>query len=203
MGSNGTARPGEAPVVVMPPGHDLDGKIPDLDAVIRKAFYEVLSSTGNAALACRVTGIASRTFSRWRARGRQDTEGKYFSFAGFIDRALAEWERRQIAVIVDAAQDWTSEEEWAEQWTNAAGKTSSKVVKKRIRKKGDWRAALVLLERRFRARWGPKSDIKIEGRLDMVDVLTQLRDEAEKADGERSRKLLTGGPGSSSDVQKD
>ena len=187
-GTNGNGKTGgngqkALPPDVLPPGHDREGAIPDLDAAIRKAFFATLADSGNVTLACRVVGIHRSTYYRWKAQGEKDRAGKFYSFAQTVTRGLAEWERRQIAIIDKAAEDYTAEEDWAEQWTKGEGaqaETRSKVVKKRHKKKGDWRAAAWRLERRFPKRYGEKREVEVKGRLDLVDVLTQLRDEAEE-----------------------
>lgn len=173
---NGNGKPKSPP----PPGphEDGDGKIPDIDSALRKVFFDVLKETGNKTLAYKAAGISKRTFYRWMQQGERDTEGRYYSFRQAVERGMAAWEQAQVEKIVRAAQDYTAEIDEAEQWTRG-DETRSKIVKRKHRKKGDWRAAAWMLERKFPRRYGQKNQVAIEGRLDLVDVLTQLRDEAE------------------------
>jgi len=196
-GGNGHARPPAGDVPPSPPGpdDDADGQIPDLDKSIRQAFFKVLAETNDVTVACDVVGFHKSTFYRWIKKGEAATEGKYFSFARMVVRARAEWERRQVAAIEAAGADYEAEEDWAEQWTKGEGKdaeTRSKVVKKRRKKKGDWRARAFLLERKMPEKYGPKQKVEVEGNLSIVDVLTALRDEQEKDRDDRLGTLSTG-----------
>ena len=169
---------------VFPPGHDADGRIPDIDAALRKAFFDVLAETGNVRLACRTVGIHHSTFYRWKKEGERLGRGRYYSFAQAADRGMAEWERRQVARITRAAAPTTELEEWDETWRSKKdGVEGSKTVRKKKRKRGDWGAAAWLLERRFPERYGRRQHVDVEGKLSLVDVLTDLRDEKEARAG--------------------
>lgn len=81
----------------------------------------------NVAIAA--AGVGRQTFHDWIKRGESTklADAPFAEFRSRVEKARAEGEARNVAVIAKAAQD------------------------------GDWRAALALLEREFPDRWGPVS----------------------------------------------
>jgi len=78
-------------------------------------------------VAISAAGISRATFGTWMQRGtsKRASDAPYVDLRKRVETARAEGEVRMVTVIARAAQN------------------------------GDWRAALVLLEREFPERWGP------------------------------------------------
>jgi len=163
-----------------PKGFDADGKIPAIEEALAAAFFEVLADTGNIRLACRTVGIHHSTYYRWKKEGERQGFGKYFKFAQAADRGMAEWERRRVAEVRRAALPFTETDEWEDTWTGKDGVTKTRKVRKKKRRRGAWGAAAWLLERRFPETYGRRDHVELEGKLTLVDVLTDLRDDLER-----------------------
>jgi len=95
-------------------------------------------------------GVARSTFNEWMQRGHESKSGIFRDLADAVDKALADCEARNVAMIEKAA---------------AAG---------------DWKAAGWFLERMFPTRWGRREHHQIDAnvsttmKVDPDDAVQQL-----------------------------
>jgi transposase len=82
-------------------------------------------------------GIGKSTFYDWLRRGQRVSKGIYHDFSAAVEKALADAEARDVALIAKAAAD------------------------------GHWQAAAWRLERRFSERWGRRETVHatVKGKL--------------------------------------
>ena len=91
---------------------------PDVHAAIVNAIL-----AGNyAETAARYAGVTPATFYNWTARGREAKQGIYFEFFDAIEKAKAQAEVRDVAIIERAANDtwqaaaWMLERKFPARW---------------------------------------------------------------------------------------
>jgi hypothetical protein len=90
---------------------------------LQKRFYELLAVGNYNETACRMLGIDSATFYRWRARGLgANAREPYRGFCEAIEKATAEAEARNVVIIQKAAKTswfaaaWFLERKFAQRW---------------------------------------------------------------------------------------
>jgi transposase len=80
-------------------------------------------------------GIRKATLQNWLRRGARQTQGIYHAFSEAVEKALADSEARDVALIAKAAAD------------------------------GQWQAAAWRLERKFPDRWGRRDRHQVEAHI--------------------------------------
>jgi transposase len=80
-------------------------------------------------------GIRKATLQNWLRRGARQTQGIYHAFSEAVEKALADSEARDVALIAKAAAD------------------------------GQWQAAAWRLERKFPDRWGRRDRHQVDANI--------------------------------------
>jgi transposase len=88
-------------------------------------------------------GINKTTLHRWLRRGANAHQGAYHAFSRAVDKAFADSEARDVALISKAAAE------------------------------GSWQAAAWRLERRFPERWGRREQHRVEAQVTGTLKVTQ------------------------------
>ncbi len=104
---------------------------PELTEDVCNAIREVGSLEAAAAEA----GISYRSVFQWRRKGREEPETVFAAFLHATDSARSEWSAAQIKGVLAAADEQTVEE---------LSKAGDAV---KLKKPGDWRARLAIMER--------------------------------------------------------
>jgi transposase len=108
-------------------------------------------------------GIGKSTFYDWLRRGQRVSKGIYHDFSEAVEKALADSEARDVALIAKAAAD------------------------------GQWQAAAWRLERKFPDRWGRRDRHQVEANIqgtvkvtsdEAIEELTRLLAARTPRDGE-------------------
>lgn len=123
-----------------------------LTAEVREAILTAVRAGNYLEVAVRYAGVAESTFWEWVRRGR-DGDARYAPFVAELDKAQAQSEVRDLALVGKAAED-------PDRWTAAA-----------------WR-----LERRYPDRYGrPQTRVKVEGAVGIFPAISpeRLRDALE------------------------
>jgi len=122
----------------MPPGRR--GRKSKLTPERAEQIVELIADGNYATVACRAAGIAQTTLYEWLKLGRK-TEAKYkhyWSFREQYELAEATAEADCVATITRIATE---------------GKKA----------RGDWRAAMTFLERRYPDRWRARTGVDVSG----------------------------------------
>ena len=132
---------------------------PELQAKICSAIQ-----AGNfIEIAAAFAGIRKATLHNWLRRGARQTQGIYHAFSEAVEKALADSEARDVALIAKAAAD------------------------------GQWQAAAWRLERKFPERWGRRERHQVEANIqgtvkvtadEAIEQLTRLLAARTPRDGE-------------------
>jgi len=119
--------------------------------------------------AAQAAGIHRSTFHRWIAKGNTAKRGKFCDFRDTLERANAEAQMITAKVVHDAAKGGQEITE-----TRRVEKADGAIEKTTITKKAlpDWKAAALILERRFSESWGRRDSLKVE--VDWRRELTQM-----------------------------
>jgi Homeodomain-like domain len=80
------------------------GRPPALTPEIEARIVAAVSAGAHLSVAARAAGVSRQTLHRWRARGAAEPEGPYHRLAEALERAEAEAEVRQVALIARAGQ---------------------------------------------------------------------------------------------------
>jgi Transposase len=83
------------------------GRPPALSPEVEARIVAAVSAGAHLSVAARAAGVSRQTLHRWRARGAEDGDGPHHELAMALERAEAEAELRQVALIARAAQsEW-------------------------------------------------------------------------------------------------
>ena len=144
-------------------------------------------------VALKKLGVNHRTFYRWLARGKVDLEegtaSLHADLAAMLDEVRPAWISARVEEVLDAAG--------VKEHTNTTVTLKPMVVKGELVKDpdtnapvmvreektsvkvfpGDWRASAWLLERLENATFGRKDKLDLKGRMDLVGLLTAMRED--------------------------
>lgn len=87
-----------------------------------EAVVQALRAGAYITVACRAAGISRQTYGDWMRRGEAESAGAYHDFRERVERAKAEGEIRNVAVISRAANEswqaaaWLLERMYPERW---------------------------------------------------------------------------------------
>ena len=109
--------------------------------------------------AAQAAGLHRSTFHRWVAKGKSAQRGKFCDFCDALERANAEAQLTLAKLIHDAARGGQPITE-TRTVTRADGSVETTVTEKAA--SPDWRAAALILERRFPDQWGRRDALKVE-----------------------------------------
>lgn len=109
--------------------------------------------------AAALTEVHRDTFYEWMKRGARETEGIYQVFSVAVERALADSEREDLAVVEKASRGYEVVKTKVVIYKDG---TTEETTEKST--KFDWQAAAWRLERRFPERWG-RGDRDLEKRI--------------------------------------
>jgi hypothetical protein len=114
------------------------GTSPTLNEKVTTAIAASVANGNYFKTACEANGVPESTAYMWLKKAEKDhAEGPYAEFARAVTQASVEWEQSCVTVIMAEAR------------------------------KGDWRAALEILQRREPDKWGNVQKLKIDsGRLE-------------------------------------
>ena len=80
---------------------------PKLDPAVTQRIVDLMRAGNFIDVAATAAGVHRTTLHRWLRLGREQKRGKYRKFAEAVDRAQAESESRDVALIAKAAsEDW-------------------------------------------------------------------------------------------------
>jgi hypothetical protein len=83
------------------------GRPPALTPEVTSRIVAAVSAGAHLSVAARAAGVSRQTLHRWRARGAAEDSGPYHELERAFERAEAEAELRQVALIARAAQsEW-------------------------------------------------------------------------------------------------
>ena len=119
--------------------------------------------------AAQAAGICEATFYNWINRGKQAKSGKFLGFLESLKRSNAEAQMVTAKIVHDAAKGGKEIIE-TRTVTRADGSQEITVTEKVALP--DWRAAALILERRFSESWGRRDSLKVE--VDWRRELTQM-----------------------------
>ena len=111
------------------------GRLTKLTAEVQQRICDALRTGNFLDTAAAYAGVEKTTLHAWLRRGRRASGGVYREFASAVDRALAQAEARDVALIAKAASE------------------------------GSWQAAAWRLERRFSERWSRREQHKVEAQV--------------------------------------
>ena len=111
----------------------MTGRPTKLTPEVQDKIVTALRAGNYQETAARYAGIAEPTFYEWMARGKSEPGSIYSEFAEAVEKAKADAEVRDVALIDRAAAD------------------------------GNWQAAAWKLERKFPNRWGRVNRTEVTG----------------------------------------
>jgi transposase len=126
------------------------GRPTKLTAELQAKVCDAIRAGNYLETAAAFAGIRKATFHNWLRRGARQTQGIYHAFSEAVEKALADSEARDVALIAKAAAD------------------------------GQWQAAAWRLERKFPERWGRRDrhqvDANIQGTVKVTpdDAIQEL-----------------------------
>lgn len=143
----------------MTPGR---GRPSKLTPELTSALCRLLADEGLPySRACELAGVSERTFHRWKSKGQSAQSGDFWHFWQSIQKATAQFQQKQLAVIRRASTE-PSVNERTRTRTDSDGK---EVQERWIEKRApSWQPAAWLLERRFPSEYGRRA-VKHEGGL--------------------------------------
>lgn len=112
----------------------MPGRPTKLTPQVQARIVQAIVGGNDITVAAAYAGIHRDTFYYWLERGRAAKRGIYSDFSDAIEKAQADAETRNVALIAKAAQD------------------------------GTWTAAAWWLERKYPERWGRKERHEITGK---------------------------------------
>jgi len=102
-----------------------------LKADVKKRLFGAIQTGVSFESACHFSGVALRTFTRWKEKGKADyDEGKKTSYSAFYEELEKTLSISEISLVQDITRD------------------------------EDWRAKAFILERRF-PEWSKKTEVKV------------------------------------------
>ena len=110
------------------------GRPTKLTPQVQARIVQAIVGGNDITVAAAYAGIGKTTFYEWLERGRKAKTGPFADFADAIQKAQADAETRNVALIAKAAQD------------------------------GTWTAAAWWLERKYPERWGRKDRHEVTGK---------------------------------------
>jgi transposase len=129
------------------------GRPTKLTPALQQKICDAVRAGNYLETAAAFAGIDKTTFHRWMRRGARGSRGVYRDFSQAVEKALADAETRDVALIAKAAAD------------------------------GAWQASAWRLERKFPDRWGRRErheiDATVKGAMkvtsdDAIQELTRL-----------------------------
>ena len=136
--------------------------------------------------AAQAAGIHRSTFHRWIAKGNKARRGKFCDFCDTLSRVNAEAQMVTAKVVHDAAKGGQPIKE-TRTVIRADGSQEITVTEKVSQP--DWRAAALILERRFPESWGRRDSLKVE--VDWRQELTQIGVDPDEAVNQAVEVLRT------------
>ena len=112
----------------------MPGRPTKLTPQVQARIVQAIVGGNDITVAAAYAGIGKTTFYEWLERGRKAKTGPFADFADAIQKAQADAETRNVALIAKAAQE------------------------------GTWTAAAWWLERKYPERWGRKERHEVTGR---------------------------------------
>jgi hypothetical protein len=103
------------------------GRPPALTPEVADRIVAAVSAGAYLSVAARAAGVSRQTLHRWRARGAAQDSGPYHELEKALERAEAEAEVRQVALIARAGQTqwraaaWLLSRRAPERWGRGAG----------------------------------------------------------------------------------
>ncbi len=110
------------------------GRPTKLTPATQAKIVQAIVGGNDITVAAAYAGISKQTFYTWLERGRKAKTGPFADFVDAIEKAQADAEARNVALIAKAAQD------------------------------GTWTAAAWWLERKYPERWGRKERVEHTGK---------------------------------------
>ena len=109
--------------------------------------------------ACQLAGVSETTFYVWKSKGQKAKRGKFREFLESIEKAVAQFQQKQIAIIRRASTEPIVNEK-----THVRTDSEGKEIKEKWTeyKAPSWQPAAWLLERRFPDEYG-RVTVKHEG----------------------------------------
>lgn len=112
----------------------MPGRPTKLTPQVQARIVQAIVGGNDITVAAAYAGIHKAQFYRWLEKGEQQQQGIYRAFRDAIEKAQADAETRNVALIAKAAQD------------------------------GTWTAAAWWLERKYPERWGRKERHEVTGK---------------------------------------
>lgn len=109
--------------------------------------------------AARAAGICEATFYNWTSRGKKARRGKFLEFFESLTRAKGGAQLTLAKQIHDAAKGGQMLKE-TRTTTHPDGSVETVVIERQI--PADWRAAALILERRYPETWGRRDSLKVD-----------------------------------------
>lgn len=109
--------------------------------------------------AAQAAGIHYRTLALWMAKGKTATRGQFFQFFQALTRAKQEAQLTLAKQIHDAARGGQMLKE-TRTTTHSDGSVETVVIERQS--PPDWRAAALILERRYPESWGRRDSLKVD-----------------------------------------
>jgi len=108
--------------------------------------------------AAQAAGISPATFYNWQRRGRHAKQGQFLEFLEALTRAKQEAQLTLAKQLHDAAKGGQPLKE-TRTTTRPDGGVETVVIERQA--PADWRAAALILERRYAERWGRRDSLKV------------------------------------------
>ena len=130
----------------------MPGRPTKLTPQVQARIVQAIVGGNDITVAAAYAGIHKAQFYRWLEKGEQQQQGIYRAFRDAIQKAQADAEARNVALIAKAAQD------------------------------GTWTAAAWWLERKYPERWGRKDRHEVTGKDGEPFSITVRRVNSAKSD---------------------
>jgi hypothetical protein len=128
------------------------GRPPGLTPEVETRIVAAVGAGAHLSVAARAAGVSRQTLHRWRTRGAAEAEGPYHELANALERAEAEAELRQVALIARAGQSewraaaWLLSRRAPERWGRGAAERSAPAPASEVPSSATERLDLRLLE---------------------------------------------------------
>lgn len=136
------------------------GRPTKLTSDVQQKLCDAIRAGNYLATAAAFAGVSESTLHNWLKRGANEAKGRHHDLAAAVEKAMADAEARDVALISKAAAD------------------------------GTWQAAAWRLERRFPDRWGRRDrlDATVKGgithvSMDRADFSRLSKEELEALEG--------------------